>query len=239
MSEDTKILEDREKQAVWEYFGKRRDGFFVEVGANDPKNGSQTWLLEQQGWRGVLVEPQSALYEKLVEVRKNSKVHRAACGAPEKRGKATLHLATHDGFATMQLQEDSLGINFCGTETVDLVTLDDILAKEGGPKVDFLSIDVEGFELDVLSGFSLENVRPALVLMEDAVRNLDKHRYMTSHGYKLVKRTVLNNWYVPRETKFTMSTFGERMELFRKMYLATPIRQWRLAARRRREQKKA
>jgi hypothetical protein len=93
--------------------------------------------------------------------------------------------------------------------------------------------------LDVLSGFSLENVRPALVLMEDAVRNLDKHRYMTSHGYKLVKRTVLNNWYVPRETKFTMATFGERMELFRKMYLATPIRQWRLAARRRREQKKA
>ncbi len=59
---------------------------------------------------------------------------------------------------------------------------------------------------------------------------------MTSRGYKLVKRTVLNNWYVPRETNFTMSTLGERLELFRKMYLALPLRQWRLALRRRQSQ---
>ena len=60
---------------------------------------------------------------------------------------------------------------------------------------------------------------------------------MTTRGYKLVKRTVLNNWYVPRETKFTMATLGERLELVRKMYLATPIRQWRLALRRRRAER--
>lgn len=51
-------LEDLiEKQLVWEFFGRKRDGFFVEVGANGPFAGSQTWLLEQNGWRGVLVEP--------------------------------------------------------------------------------------------------------------------------------------------------------------------------------------
>ncbi len=188
-----------EKQLVLQFFGHRREGFFIEVGANDPKGGSQTWLLEQKGWRGT----------------------------------ATLHLAVHDGFSTLQPQVDSHGIEFSGTETVDLMTLDDILAKENNPKVDFISIDVEAQELQVLSGFSLERHQPALVLIEDGVRNLDKHRHMTGRGYKLVKRTVLNNWYVPRETKFTMVTVGERLELLRKMYLATPIRQWRLAMRRR------
>ncbi len=119
------------------------------------------------------------------------------------------------------------------------MTLDDILEKENNPRVDFISIDVEGGEVDVLRGFSLERHQPVLVLIEDGVRNLDKHRAMISRGYKLVKRTVLNNWYVPRETRFTMATFAERLELFRKMYLATPFRQWRLAMRRRRADGKA
>lgn len=222
-----------EKQLVLEFFGHRREGFFIEVGANDPKGGSQTWLLEENNWRGILVEPQSAFYQRLVTERPHSKVYQAACSAPEKRGTATLHLAVFNGFATLQQQEDSHGIEFIGIETVPILTLDDILEKEGNPKVDFVSIDVEGGEVDVLRGFNLERHRPALVLIEDGVRNLDKHRAMTRRGYKLVKRTVLNNWYVPRETKFTMVTVGERLELLRKMYLATPIRQWRLAMRRR------
>jgi hypothetical protein len=46
-----------EKVQVWEFFGFRTDGFYIEVGANDPKTLSQTWLLEKVGWRGILIEP--------------------------------------------------------------------------------------------------------------------------------------------------------------------------------------
>jgi|ERR1051326_1338230 FkbM family methyltransferase len=238
MSDDTKRLEALEKELVWQFFGRKRDGFFIEVGANDPSGGSQTWLLEQNGWRGILVEPLAEFHAKLTSARPRSKVYQAACSAPEKRGTATLHVASHDGFSTLEPQRDSHGVEFTRTETVPVMTLDDILEKEGNPRVDFVSIDVEGGELDVLRGFSLERRRPALVLIEDGVRNLDKHRAMTGRGYKLVKRTVLNNWYVPRGTTFTMATLGERIELFRKMYLATPIRQWRLAMRRRRAERR-
>ena len=234
MNDDTQQREAFEKELVWEYFGRKRDGYFIEVGANDPRGGSQTWLLEQQGWRGILVEPQAALYQKLVAARPRSRVHQAACGAPDKCGLATLHVASQDGFSTLQPQADSHGINFVGNETVQVVTLDSLIETEGNPRIDFVSIDVEGAELEVLRGFSLERHRPELVLIEDGVRNLDKHHAMTAHGYKLVKRTVLNNWYVPRETRFTLTTWGERLELFRKMYLARPIRQWRLGMRRRR-----
>jgi FkbM family methyltransferase len=237
MSDHTKRLEALEKELVWQLFGRRRDGFFIDVGANDPRDGSQRWLLEQNGWRGILVEPLSGLYDRLVSARPRSKVWQAACSAPDKRGTAVLHVASHDGFSTLQPQRDSQGVEFNRAETVQVVTLDDILEQEANPRVDFVSIDVEGGEVDVLRGFSLERHQPALMLIEDGVRNLDKHRAMTARGYKLVKRTLLNNWYVPRETKFAMTTLGERLELFRKMYFATPIRQWRLAVRRRRAER--
>ena len=50
---------EREKVLVREFFGDTK-GFFVEVGANDPRQGSQSWHLEQAGWRGVLIEPPSS-----------------------------------------------------------------------------------------------------------------------------------------------------------------------------------
>ncbi len=49
--------EEYERQLVRKFFGDT-PGFFVEVGANHPIEGSQSWHLEQRGWRGILVEPQ-------------------------------------------------------------------------------------------------------------------------------------------------------------------------------------
>ena len=48
-----------------EFFCRSPAGFFVEVGANEPRHGSQTWQFEQAGWNGVLVEPQPELAERL------------------------------------------------------------------------------------------------------------------------------------------------------------------------------
>ena len=76
MSDDTTRLEAVEKELIWQFFGRRRGGFFIEVGANDPCAGSQRWLLEQNGWRGILVEPLSGFFGKLVSARPRSKVRR-------------------------------------------------------------------------------------------------------------------------------------------------------------------
>jgi hypothetical protein len=60
---------------------------------------------------------------------------------------------------------------------------------------------------------------------------------LKSRGYKLVKRTSINNWYVPRETDFQMSSLSEKFGLLRKMYLALPFRKVRLYFRRLRANK--
>jgi len=235
----SEILEDIiEKQLVWEFFGRKREGFFVEVGANDPCSGSQTWLLEQNGWRGVLIEPQAALCEKLRRERKKSLVFQVACSGPEKEGEALLHIAAQDGVSTLEKQIDSHGAQFIGTERVKITTLDKILKEAGTSRMDFLSLDVEGHEIEVMRGFDFKKYRPELILIEDGVRTLDKHRFLKRQGYQLVKRTCLNNWYIPEGRSFHMTFWLERLELFRKMYLGLPFRKAGLFLRRRRARRR-
>ncbi len=226
--------EAEEKALVWKFFGQKCDGIFVEVGANEPVDGSQTWLLEQNGWRGVLVEPQSTHCERLRAKRKNSQVFQVACSGPEMEGEMDLFVAEEEGSSTLQKQRDTHGTNFVSTERVKVTTLDKVLQAAGVAKIDFLSLDVEGHEIEVMRGFDFERFQPGLILVEDGVRDLSKHHFLKSRGYKLVKRTSINNWYVPRGCDFQMSSLAEKIELLRKMYLALPFRKIRLWLRRRR-----
>jgi hypothetical protein len=98
-----------------------------------------------------------------------------------------------------------------------------VLAEAHTQRIDFLSVDVEGFELDVLQGFSFERYRPGLIVLEDFAENLDKHRFMRARRYKLVRRTGNNSWYIPEEVRFSLSLFG-KWQLTRKYYLTLPIR---------------
>ena len=95
-----------------------------------------------------------------------------------------------------------------------------------------MSIDVEGAQLDVLAGFDLARHRPRLLLIEDHLLALTTHRHLTERGYRLVKRTAFNNWYVPRDQPFHLTTAGERFALRRKLW-RTPVRRIRHRIRRR------
>jgi FkbM family methyltransferase len=233
MPPDSSIDAD-EKYLVLKFFGPK-PGVFVEVGANDPVSGSQTWLLEQHGWRGVLVEPQAVHFKQLCAQRPHSQVFQVACSAPGQEGERDLLLASETGSSTLRKQRDTHGTQFIGTERVKVTTLNQVLQSAGLAQIDFLSLDVEGHEIEVLRGLDFARFHPTLILIEDGVRDLSRHRFLRARGYKLVKRTSLNNWYVPRDCDFRMNSLPERMELFRKMYLALPFRKIRLYLRRRRE----
>jgi FkbM family methyltransferase len=208
---------------VWKYFGDEAAGFFVDVGANDPEAVSQTFFLEKKGWSGILIEPQSACCERLRQIRTQSHVLQLACGSPEQRGKALLRLEGQ----LSRLTDTSSATEKC--EEVQIMTLDEILDRTPHPQIDFLSIDVEGFELQVLQGFDLQKHSPRLILLEDNFPNrLQVHRHMKHHGYKLVKRTGCNNWYIPKGQTFTMTTTMEKAKLWRKMYLGTAFRKLRM-----------
>jgi len=226
MEESIEQKEAREKALVRQYFGDAGSGFFVEVGANEPASiHSQSWHLEQRGWRGILIEPNRALIDDLVRHRPGSRVCNVACSSPEKVGVAELKIpfvaedTIDTGKAALEVEIDHAGFAAYRTETVKVVTLDSILAENNVSGIDLLSIDVEGTELDVLKGLDLQRYRPRLILLEDKLVYLNKHRWLRRNGYRLVKRTLFNNWYIPEGKPFSLTSAKERLVLFKKLYL--------------------
>ena len=221
-----------ENELKAEFFGAVQNGFFVEVGANEPQRGSQSWQFEQAGWTGVLIEPQPDLAERLRRTRR-AQVVAAACSSPANAGSAmTLHLS--GPHSSLKRELAVTGIVARDTVDVPARTLDDILEQARAPSpIDFVSIDVEGHEVDVLSGFNLARWRPRLVLIEDHVTNLATHRFLTRAGYRLIRRTGLNGWYVPREQAPRIGLGW--WQIARKYYLALPIRMLRDRKRRLRD----
>jgi FkbM family methyltransferase len=217
-----------ESELVWQFFARRADGFFVDVGANQPQKGSQTWVLEERGWRGILIEPQAKLCEQLRQARPRSQVFQVACSAPDAPPEMTLFIAQGLGQSGLVKNIVDATTTYTGSELVKVMTLDAILAEAGNPKIDFMSIDVEGTQIDVLRGFNLQRHRPKLLLMEDHLYDLKTHRCLLRAGYRLVKRTGLNNWYVPKESFFGPASFAERFRLWKKVWANTPFRKLRV-----------
>src|SRR5204862_7027727 len=68
-------------------------------------------------------------------------------------------------------------------------TLDDILEEAQAPApLDLLSVDVEGHEIEVLRGFDFAHWQQGLILREDHVGDLKKHKFLTQSGYRLLRR---------------------------------------------------
>jgi len=149
----TVFPQEVEKELKRAFFGGNDRGYFVEVGANQPVELSQTFDLEQRGWTGVLVEPQPDLADKLRRWR-SAKVFAEACSSRRDSGsRMKLHLAgPYSSFdQTLNLAE----VKPHDVIDVPVRSLDEILIEAGALSVDFISIDVGGHELDVLDGFDL------------------------------------------------------------------------------------
>jgi FkbM family methyltransferase len=218
-----------ETRLIAAFFGNRK-GYFVEVGANDPRARSQTFHLEQAGWTGVLVEPQPDLAERL-RTERTARVFAVACSSPENAGR-TLPLHVAGPLSALDRARMAPGATPEKVIEVPVTTLDAVLAEAGAePGFDFLSIDVEGHELEVLRGFDIARWHPRLILLEDHVRDLAKHRYLTAAGYRIVRRYENNGWYVPRAAA-ARPGLAERWEIVRKYYLALPFRRLRDFSRR-------
>ncbi len=157
-----------------------RAGFFVEAGGYDGYTQSNTYFLERfRGWRGVIVEPVPELYRECVVERPRSRVFNCAlvaAGDPAEtvsvRYGGLMSLVSGSGGLPVGEEEHAeSGMQFGWDESymvdVPARTLSAVLDEAGAPgEIDFLSLDVEGYEASVLRGLDFERHSPALVLVE-------------------------------------------------------------------------
>ena len=239
MKDQAELLrdEEQEKQAIRQYFGDTRSGFFVEVGANEPTSPeSQTWHLEQIGWRGVLIEPIPDLAQSARRLRPRSTVVECACVEHDDSREMTLLIPLQGespvtGHASLRANIDEHNYRRFQRIAVRTATLTTVLEQAGAGQIDLLSIDVEGAELEVLQGLDFARYRPRLILLEDKHLYLAKHRLLRSRGYKLVRRLNRNGWYIPVEHPAPAEPLRNRLRLWKRMYLSIWFKKLRYALR--------
>jgi FkbM family methyltransferase len=157
----------------------RAPGFFVEAGANDGFDQSNTYHLERQlGWTGLLVEPVPELAALAAAERPRSRVVTCALvasGDPRREveirygGLRSVVAGAHGSEADDRAWVGpafELGLEQAYSVTVPARTLSSLLDEMQAPEIDLLSLDVEGYEPQVLAGLDLERHAPRLALVE-------------------------------------------------------------------------
>src|SRR5690606_22112475 len=199
---------------LWQLFGGRLDGRFIEAGAADGVRNSVTWLLEAVGWTGGLVEADPQTAAQCARNRPHSEVASAALGPPERAtGGATVTFtrvlgqsdADHLSYAAELARTRSIYARRAKqTEQLEvpLRTLSDVLAEAGaGASYDIAVIDVEGAELALLQGFDLARFPTAVLMVEDLTGGADPEvdQLLEAAGYQRAGRIERNTVYIRRD----------------------------------------
>lgn len=191
-------------QDVWvlERTDFKRNGFFVEFGATDGVALSNTWLLEKHfGWDGICAEPNPKFYRQLLENRTCTVDD--GCIAASSGKEVEFILAAEFGgiadYAEKDMHADKRSAYKVRGHTVAMktISLDDFLDKHNAPrKIDYLSIDTEGNEFDILESFPFDKWQINYLTVEhnysDVRRKL--RELLEENGYRCVEREW-DDWY--------------------------------------------
>tara|TARA_B110000971_G_C19939754_1_gene468169 strand:+ start:297 stop:1049 length:753 start_codon:yes stop_codon:yes gene_type:complete len=181
----------------------KKNGFFVEFGATNGINGSNTYLLENRfNWRGILAEPAKIFYN---ELNKNRKCF-IETNLVWKNSKSRLlfHEDFAGGLSTIKkfIDHDTQIRKKNKEYILETISLNDLLVKYNAPKIiDYLSIDTEGSEFNILNNFDFNKYKFRIITCEhNFTPNKNKiHKLLTKNGY--VKKhsslvSFVDDWYV-------------------------------------------
>ena len=186
---------------------QRQTGFFIDVGAFHPVFDSVTKYFSLAGWRGINVEPCADVFGELSRDRPND--INLNCAVSSSRGVVILHQLANKAMSTISpghLAE--LGPAYHGNHQrieVEARTLADICTEFVTGDIDFLTIDVEGSEADVIKGADWMRFRPRLVVIEatkpwSSELNCENWEpYLLSQGYIFCHFDGINRYYLRRE----------------------------------------
>lgn len=181
---------------VCNYFNFKRNGFFLDVGAHDGIELSNTYVLEKRfGWNGICVDANPHSFGRLLD---NRNCHCLNVGVSD-----------YEGTGRFMANEMYSYISDDGGEEITIKTIDTILKMYNAPKViDYFSLDVEGCESKVLSKFPFDEYECILITVEHneyAIGNDNKNKIkdiLLNNGYDMFKEdtvTHFEDWYINKK----------------------------------------
>ncbi|MGI6656848.1 MAG: FkbM family methyltransferase [Desulfobulbus sp.] len=177
------------------------DGVFLDVGANDPVHINNTWYLERLGWTGLAFEPIPRLAQKWPDSGRKTPCLPICLG----REKSTARFLEYErdfmsGMADKVCQ--SGGEVLRGSYDVPVRRLEDVLEEHDITHVHYMSLDVEGSELDVLAGVNFDKVTFDLISIENEGNFWQKwpiRKFMLNAGFYYCARLWHDDVFVSRE----------------------------------------
>ena len=171
-----------------------KSGFYVDVGAHHPKRYSNTYLLYQRGWCGVIIDPNP---QTITLFRRVRPADVSICAGIGSAGKKTYYRFSDPAVNTFVEDEakrwkSKSWITFLGTEEIEIQPLARVLgAMENPLPIDLLTIDAEGMDLEVLESNDWNTYIPKIVIVEDAAFTPDDpaqsaiYQYLANRNYRL------------------------------------------------------
>lgn len=203
-----KLSYSRAGEDLWidDYFRSKATGYYVDVGAYHPVDYSNTFKFYLKGWRGINIDPNQEVIELFDQIRPRDQNFNFAIS--DIRGPIDYFMNKWDpsmntispGFAR---ETSSLyGFDIAEKRTVERRRLDEVLeaVRDKLPKIDFLNVDVEGHDLEVLQSNDWDRFRPTIVLAEinaglGQVKDSAVSKLLFDKGYSLTAYTSINPAY--------------------------------------------
>jgi FkbM family methyltransferase len=189
-------------------FAGGSDGFYIDIGSGHPVYDNTSFAFYLKGWHGITVEPNPRLARLTRAVRPRDRHVEALVGAAV--GEATFYLVNDlHGFSTMIESHARAAQTQFGKSSqaivVPVTTLADLCQQHAPPAFDFLKVDVEGAEQDVLLNGDWQNYRPKVVVAEALAPYTLAPAWeawepcLAKHGYRYVWFDSLNRYYLAEE----------------------------------------
>jgi FkbM family methyltransferase len=195
-------------QDLWVLYelSQKCGGFFIEFGAGDGVLLSNTYLLETRyRWNGILAEPCPEFHSSL-SINRSAFISRS-CVAREGGNKVTFNHTTDPHFSTIDTYTTADGHALLRQNgrliEVETVTLRDLLQQGNAPRnIDYLSLDTEGSEFEILSAFDFSEYQITLITVEHnhTPREPEIDRLLARNGFerKFADLSDFDGWYVNR-----------------------------------------
>ena len=217
---------------LWRALKNIENGFYIDVGAFSPDQDTVTKAFYERGWRGINIEPNPELFDKLKTERKHDINLRIALG--EREEQRMMSFMSNPGLSTLNYEiakkHSKSGLDL-QKRKVTVRTLNDIWKEHvaKGQDVHFLKIDVEGLEKAVISGNDWKNHRPWVLLVEatfplSRIEVFDEWEPMlTKANYKMVYADGLNRFYLAKERIQLQTAFRYPPNIFDEFTLAPHV----------------
>ena len=187
--------------AVLDFYNYKQNGYFVEIGASDGITLSNTFLLEKSyGWKGICVEPIPEMYEKCKQNRSCICSNLAVYNTSGQ--KVSFDIAENSLLSGIQSHIDCYKDTVEKNKTtiqVNTISLLDLLIQNNAPsRIDYLSLDTEGTEYEILKPFDFNQYTFGLIVVEHNFiepRRTDIRNLLLSNGYSYIGENRWDDMY--------------------------------------------